>query len=67
MEKKQITFALHCGVASDQTLTAEHLSPVEKELTKIDKAIKDLIIETRFSKKRQESHFHGKNSFQFNQ
>ena len=54
-----MTFALHCGNSTDETLTAEHLTPVEKELTQIDKAIKDLIIETRFSKKRQESHFHG--------
>ena len=52
-----MTFALHCGNSTDEMLTGDHLSPIETKLVNIDKKLKDLIVETKFSYKRQETHY----------
>ena len=43
---------MHCGNATDEILTGEHLTPIEMRLIQIDKKLKDLIVETKFSYKR---------------
>jgi p24 family protein beta-1 len=57
VEGKSVTLALHCGNSTDEVLRGQHLSKYEKRLTKQDKKMKDLIVETKFSFQRQETHY----------
>jgi len=52
MESKQITFAVHCGNSTNEILTNDHLTPIELKLLNINKKVKDLMVETKFSEKR---------------
>ena len=51
-----ITFACSTG-DKDGLLKGEHLNPVEQNILKIDKAIKDFQVDNQFAQLRQETHF----------
>ena len=42
IEKKKVTLAIHCGNATNEILTAEHLSPLETKVNDLYKEIGDL-------------------------
>jgi p24 family protein beta-1 len=57
MQGHTITLALHCGNSSNTVLTSEHLSPVEQQLSTIQKSIKDFQLDSQFAQLRQETHY----------
>eukprot|EP01016_Furgasonia_blochmanni_P004334 TRINITY_DN11680_c0_g2_i22.p2 TRINITY_DN11680_c0_g2~~TRINITY_DN11680_c0_g2_i22.p2 ORF type:complete len:185 (+),score=54.63 TRINITY_DN11680_c0_g2_i22:80-556(+) len=57
LENKKVTFALHCGNSTDSVLVASDLDPLDVRLQGIDRTLKDIHVETKFSSMRQETHF----------
>lgn len=56
LEKRTITFALHCGNSTSEVLTKEHLGPIETEILEVSKSVKDFQLDMQFAQLRQESH-----------
>ena len=57
LQKRTITFALHCGNSTSEVLTKEHLGPIESEILTVSQAVKDFQLDLQFAQLRQETHF----------
>ncbi|CAG9324515.1 unnamed protein product [Blepharisma stoltei] len=56
MQSHTVTFAVHCGNSTEDPLTAEHLTPLEKDLLTVQSSVKDFQVDQQFATLRQESH-----------
>lgn len=56
LQSHMVTFALHCGNSTEEILTSEHLTPIEKDLLGVQTAVKDFQVDQQFASLRQESH-----------
>ena len=57
MKSHTITFTFIIGNSTSQLLQSEHLTPVEENLVKIQKGIKDFQVDHQFAQLRQETHY----------